>query len=849
MTMDLFSLGAAAPRTTRGVPYPQETVTPNSQQVRAETAAADAVIPTDGLDVAMATVTSGAGVPIVFCREVSGVGGCWVSPSCVQYGLNVDASDNVEIGYTVVVGQGEYPAIPEADVYYGSTLFNTLTDYSLSQAYQALPFNVTTQTIIDPAATIEPPAENGSGGTFENVTLLGGYAALTAPAAWDRQIHIFMRNGVEVDRYVDGTAGSSDNFADLVRYLLESSGEVQDGLIDHDSLELTSQFLSASGIRFSGVLAGTSGLGEYIDRTAPLFMCVGTRDQGKVGILPSLPLADDYTISTAFISPSLTYTMADIVQGTFNVQYVPATERKPFQAVMAWRDPLIPGKTTQTTVSYAGRAVSGPYEQYDLTGFCASEEQAIKVGRFILAQRLYVGHSISFQLLPSATAPAIGDLIRVVRDIMPNGAADRRESFVYRVTRLAFSVDGAVMATAVHHPRDDQGVSQIAQEILATASLEAQTPEDWSGLPPYDGAVPAAVAVGSGDYIAATGGAVFYQGDYKYHIFTNTLTIHSSIFPTLTAEPSDPYLSYIIDGATRYKLLVNSGVFAFTGTSNNILTAVSREYADITAASKIADTDPLIGSNDQTQGNWNRFRVFSSPAGGTMDVLAVGGGGMALSPGFAAYGPAGGGEVVSQTIAATPGYYVAWPGQNGWSYWGDWTGFKSYRGQTDSTYSDSYLSYDPFTYTGANVFPLASATNLLLHARGGSSSFSGTYPTFTVSGASGNGNARGTAIGSTVGGGGGAGGAGGNAISSSVGGDGGAGVISHIFGTPIEFGGGGGGGVGNTSVPSPTAGATLITPGSGGGGINGNAAPAGTVTSAGYCGRDGIVVIKYRYKG
>jgi hypothetical protein len=172
MTMDLFSLGAAAPRTTRGVPYPQETVTPNSQQVRAETAAADAVIPTDGLDVAMATVTSGAGVPIVFCREVSGVGGCWVSPSCVQYGLNVDASDNVEIGYTVVVGQGEYPAIPEADVYYGSTLFNTLTDYSLSQAYQALPFNVTTQTIIDPAATIEPPAENGSGGTFENVTLL-----------------------------------------------------------------------------------------------------------------------------------------------------------------------------------------------------------------------------------------------------------------------------------------------------------------------------------------------------------------------------------------------------------------------------------------------------------------------------------------------------------------------------------------------------------------------------------------------------------------------------------------------------------------------------------------------------
>lgn len=835
MSMDLFSLGAAAPRTTRGVPFPQETVTPNSQQVRAESVAADAVIPTEGLDVAMTTVTSGAGVPIVFCREVGGLGGCWVSPPCVQYGFVVDSVDNVDISYTVVVGQGEYPTIPLADVYYGATPFGDLVDDDLLQVYQELPYNVITQTIIDPSATITPPSENGNGGTFQDVTLLGCYARLAAPAVFDRQIHVFMRNGVEVDRYVEGTVGSSNNFADLVRYLLASSGEVQDGLIDDESLETAAQFLDASGFRFSGVLSGTAGLGEYIERTAPLFLCVATRNQGKVGILPALPLANDFTISTDFISPSITYTMEDIVQGTFRIQYVPAVERKPFQAVMAWRDPLLPGKTTQTTVSYSGRAVSGPYEQYDLTAFCASEEQAIKVGRYILAQRLYVGHSITFQLLPNATAPAIGDLIRVVRDVMPNGAPDRREAFIYRVTRLAFSVEGMISVTALHHPRDASGVSQIAQEIVAVTELTAQVPEDWAALPPFDGAVPPAV-VGSSDVIAATGGEVFFTNDglYKLHIF------RISGWGTSVSYGSQPpaAVGYLIDrpsyrpGLEQYIAFPSDGAggFVFPVLGNSILTGVNTDV-DTVAAQYIAEASAF--------GNPSfHFRILSAPAGATFEYLVVGGGGLAVSPGNVGFTPAGGGAVVEGTAAAVPGFYYCKAGPSGFAWRTLISGAIEYRGYTAQSYSTSSILFSADSYTSGH--------SVVASALGGANSFTGTYPSFSADGQSGAGFASGADIGSTAGGGGGAGGAGAAAVSSSVGGAGGAGVTSSILGFPVTFGRGGGGGVGDTSVPSPTAGATGLSPGCGGGGVNGNQISEGTLDIAGIRGRHGLIVIRYR---
>lgn len=847
--MDLFALGSAAPSTTRWVPQPQESVVPNSQQVRAETAAADAVIPVEGLDVAMNTVTPGAGVPIVFCREVSGIGGCWVSPPCVQYGFVVDASDNVDINYTLVLGQGEYPAIPDADVYYGSVLFNTLTDYDLLKVYQELPYNVITQTVVDGSSSLvgDIPAENGTGGTFEDVTLLGCYGRLTAPATWDRQIHVFMRDGLQVTRYVDSVTGSSNNFADLAKYLLTATGELSTSLIDDESLDLTAQFLEAEEIRFSGVLTGSASLQEYLSRTAPLLLTIYTVNQGRHGLIPALPVEDDYTISTGFVEAAYSYTAADLVVGSLQIQYVPATDRKPFQAIMAWRDPLIPGRTAQTTVNYANRAVSGPFEQYDLTGFCVTEDQAIRVGRYILAQRLYVGHSIQFQLLPSVAAPSVGELFQLRRDIMPNGMTSRRETFFYRVTAVSIAPDGAVSVTAVHFPRTSSGTSQVAQEIVPIATLDAQTPEDWDFLPPYDGAVPPAV-MGNVDFISATGGEVYYSGDYKIHIFHRGFKIGSY----LTVPPAE--INYLEDRPVSRPGLVRYVSFPSDGDGGYLFRTIGSSILTGTTADVDTVANNLIAAADIHQDPSAFFVIRSVPEGATFDYLVVGGGGMAITAGGAGYVSAGGGEVTSGTIAARPGYYYCHVGLAGFAWRSVISNVVQYRGLTEQEYSRSFIYYlnRPFQ-GGINLADLwytpaadpDTAGQVLTLAQGGANAVDSLGARDGVSGTLFGVGANNS---TTYGGGGGAGGAGYAAPSSVVGGDGGDGITSSILGFPITFGMGGGGGVGNTSVTSPVAGASSVTPGCGGGGVNGNQVPEGTYDTPGIMGRNGLVVIRYRYR-
>lgn len=806
-------------RSSRGLPYAQADAPPNTQQVRAETAAADAVVPLEGLDVRMSAVTLGAGVPVVFCREVSGVGGCWVSPQCVQFGFQTTTSnDDVQINYMLVVGQGEYPAIAEADVYYGDVLFNTLTDYTIEQTYESLPSNVLTSNfLLNTTLTDRFPGATGSGGSMNDLTLLGCYAYLESPAEWDRQIHVFMREGVKVTRYVDGIVGPSNNFADLVKYLLTASGELQAALVDDTALETAALFLNAEGFQFSGILASVSDLDDYLNRVAPMFLCIPTYSNGQRGMIPALPLDGSYMLNTDPVAPDHEFSMADLVTGSLQINYVPATERKPFKAVMSWRDPASPGRVRTTEVGYNGYATAGPFERYDVSAFCTSENQAIRVGRYILAQRLYVGHTLQFQLLPEVTAPAVGETFRLVRDVIPNGAASRRERFVYMATAVSIAPDGTVIVIATHLPRDSSGASQVAQEITTDQFLTAQTPEDWDDLPAYDGAVAAAVV--GGDYIVATGGVITYDGDFKMHTFA----------------PANP-------------------IWGFPGQ----LPIGAGGLADL--VSRYTDTDKCLT---------DALRIVSVPPGATLDYLIVGGGGCAVNPRtwgrdtthLSVTVPAnvarggGGGEVLTGTLTPSAGVFPVEVGGNGWpliTYYGN-----PYGG--------------PFTVTYTLTFYAAGASTLFgLSAAGGQNSHTGSGDPYLWdlnggnAGASGNGNAAGAnslnrtttsnPIGQNgpggFGGGGGAGGVG-TAGSTSGGGNGGAGVFSSITGASVEYGPGGGGNAIANDITNaiPAYGLSKLTPGAGGG-SNGTqfGAGAGGANSIGYMGRCGIVVVRYRYR-
>ena len=89
--------------------------------------------------------------------------------------------------------------------------------------------------------------------------------------------------------------------------------------------------------------------------------------------------------------PELVITSDDIVQGSYSRSYISAKDRQPVCLVMVYRDQpeQSVGQTVTVEVRYPGTALSGPFEQHDLTEHCCRAEQAVYAARYILAKRRY----------------------------------------------------------------------------------------------------------------------------------------------------------------------------------------------------------------------------------------------------------------------------------------------------------------------------------------------------------------------------------------------------------------------------------------------------------------------------
>ncbi len=77
----------------------------------------------------------------------------------------------------------------------------------------------------------------GSIGTYTGLSTLS--FTVTIPNGfdqWNRQVHAFVRNGIEVPRLIEGTTGSSNNFADLVQWALINCAKLPTAVIDTTAL-------------------------------------------------------------------------------------------------------------------------------------------------------------------------------------------------------------------------------------------------------------------------------------------------------------------------------------------------------------------------------------------------------------------------------------------------------------------------------------------------------------------------------------------------------------------------------------------------------------------------------------
>lgn len=422
----------------------------------------------DNLDTQQQDAVIGEPIPIVFCRRVDGVGGVLISPAATEARFEDDASSNITASYHLVLSEGQIDSIQVRDVFQGACRVGSFTQTYNRRAGTFVPGN-----FIDNTPNLRAPTYCGTSGTYAGLSTMA--FSVTIPAGfdqWNRQVHAFIRGGIYVSRLLDSVTGPSNNVADLLLYLLRNSSRVPEAMIDTaTSFLAAATFTNANGFFFNGVVSKSTNLRDWIGGTLQYFLLRQARIGGKEALKPLVPTNSNGTIKTTAVSWAFTFTEEHIIPESFEIIYAPLADRKPFCATVLWRqqDDLGIPVMRNTEVRYTGTAIDGPFEQHDLSGFCSSENHAVKVGAYILSKRNHVTHRLQLGVKPDAFNPtlAAGDLVRVRLERVASTGAASLHDFLYEVDRIGKSLAGDVQLDLTHFPVDANLASVVAQEVNA----------------------------------------------------------------------------------------------------------------------------------------------------------------------------------------------------------------------------------------------------------------------------------------------------------------------------------------------------------------------------------------------
>jgi hypothetical protein len=284
-----------------------------------------------------------------------------------------------------------------------------------------------------------------------------------------------VRQGLIVTRIMDNVVGSSDNFIDLAKYLITQTSRLPASMIDNTQMLAAATFLDANNFRYNGLFNKSSNLEDWMSQTAFGFLLKVSDNNGKKTFRPLLPTNANGTIKTTAITPEYTFTEEEIIPDGFEIEYIPLSERKPIAALMLWRQQ--PDNSIElirsTEVKLPGTAANGPYEQYDLSEYCVTENHAVKVGAYIVGKRQVVKHTLRIKARPGAYSStlATGDIVRVRLQRQTNVNTTSWHDYFYEVERIEKGTSGIVQLDLIHFPVDNQGRSLLALLVDgATAS-------------------------------------------------------------------------------------------------------------------------------------------------------------------------------------------------------------------------------------------------------------------------------------------------------------------------------------------------------------------------------------------
>jgi hypothetical protein len=422
------------------------------------------------LDVQQKAVEIGETIPIVFGRRVSNIGGVFVSPGATEGRFANDAVTNdLSLKLRLVLSEGQLDLLGATDLFQGPCRRGTWNQVYNQRAGTWSPGNLIVA--VAGKELWDCPVYCGTNGSYGGLTTLSYETThLDGDEDWNKQIHVFVRGGIRVTRILDSIVGPSNNVIDLALYLIRESSRFPETLLDLDAMEDAALFCDVNGLFYNGEFKDSTNLEDWLEGISSNFLLRVSDKEGKKGLRPRLPVNNDGTINTTKIAWVYTFTEDQLLPDGFEIDYIGLADRKPICAQMLWRqqpDDDI-GFIRTLEVRMEGLAPDGPYEQYDMTQFCASENHAAKIGAYRVAARHYITHTLRLRVSPDTfnTFLTTGDIVRVrLRRETTSGTVDFHD-YLYEVERIGKNVSGVVDLDLIHFPIDAQGRSLLALAVI-----------------------------------------------------------------------------------------------------------------------------------------------------------------------------------------------------------------------------------------------------------------------------------------------------------------------------------------------------------------------------------------------
>ena len=280
---------------------------------------------------------------------------------------------------------------------------------------------------------------NVSAPSYFNMNMYGMSVRASGRLTDVSQLRFWIPGGVQVYRtdpgsILDGNGeqiGRSNLFSDLIWYLLTNddagAGDlISTAMLDEEAFTATSKFLARNRIFCDTVVQDVVNIREYATSMAPLMLCNFVMKEGRFAITPAIPVDSSGAISLSAVPITAQFTSGNIIEGSFELDYLPNEDRAPFKASATYRT----GEARQLPeednvfVRYAGGASNNlegtvPLEEFPMAEWCTRKEQAVLACKYMLALRKHVTHTIKFQTSPDGLGLAPGDYIKVTTTANP----------------------------------------------------------------------------------------------------------------------------------------------------------------------------------------------------------------------------------------------------------------------------------------------------------------------------------------------------------------------------------------------------------------------------------------------